>query len=335
MERTLYALASVLVLQLVLALLLWGDADGLAPQVSGAPLVDEQVVQADRLDMSAGKEQVLRLRKEGEQWHLPDFWNLPADADKVSSLLSDLKGLTRNGLVATSEAAGKRFKVAADQFERRLQVAAGERQLLDLYLGSSAGASRTRARLASESAIYEVSLGLYQMSAEARDWYDKTLLAVSRPDLRTIRGEGWQLIRSDPQGDSQDETPAPTWRLVRDGDVAASEGAGDEELQKKIDSLLDRLAVLRFDDVLSEDARADYGLDSPQLLLEIEVNDTQLQYQLGEYPEKEAFVLKSSAYPQYFRLPNYQGQPLLDAVRKLTGTEAVVAPPAEAEASAG
>jgi hypothetical protein len=87
---------------------------------------------------------------------------------------------------------------------------------------------------------------------------------------------------------------------------------------------------LRFDAVLGQEAKPEYGLKTPLLQLKLIRRDgTSVDYLLGQAADQEAYTLKVSSHPEYFRIPNWSAQELLAAARREALLEAAAADTSE------
>ncbi|MDZ7670411.1 MAG: DUF4340 domain-containing protein [Gammaproteobacteria bacterium] len=156
------------------------------------PLLDFTADAVDEISISDGADgQTLTLSRDEDGWRLPD--GLPADAARISDVLSKLAGLQAPWPVATSAAAIERFEVADDQHQRRLVLRADDTTVADLYLGTSPGYQQVHARRAGDSAVYPVDLANYQVPAGAGEWLDKTLLQPRGEISAVVRAGAWTL----------------------------------------------------------------------------------------------------------------------------------------------
>jgi len=188
-------LGGLLAVQLVITagVLLLDSGYGEARQ---GPLLDFTVDAVDALSISAGADGgTLTLSRDEDGWRLPD--GLPADAAKISNVLSKLAALQAPWPVATSAGAIERFEVADAEHQRRLTLRAGDATVADLYLGTSPGYQQVHARRAGDSAVYSVELANYQVPADADEWLDKTLLQPRGEITAVVRAGAWTLHRGE------------------------------------------------------------------------------------------------------------------------------------------
>ncbi|NKC01356.1 MAG: DUF4340 domain-containing protein [Pseudomonadales bacterium] len=102
---------------------------------------------------------------------------LPADEEKITSILQKLTELEAPWPVATSADALARFEVSEENHQRRVTVYAGEESVLELFLGTSPGYQRVHARKADDGGIYSVALSNYELPTDVGGWMDKALFA--------------------------------------------------------------------------------------------------------------------------------------------------------------
>jgi len=343
MQRWIPVLAVVLALQLALALVLGLRTNPLAAQRPDTPLVKAVVSGADRLliegpaPAASGGEKVtqVELVKKDGVWTLPGYFDAPASASKVQSLLDRLAEVRRGFPIATTADALKRFKVAADTYERHLLVSEGGKTLASVYLGSSPGLRKADARTAKDDAVYTVKLATYEMPVKASDWLDPDLLKRDPDSLEALAltwpgGTGLKLVRVSTKGDQ----PKPTWKAEG---LASGEGLDPT----RAEALVRAVAGLRVDGVLGTEGKADWQQDQPELSLSLSTKKGQtVTWTLSKPKTGDFHVLKVSDRPWYLELKQWSAKPLLGAaVRdKLVVAEkkaGAAAPAAGSQAPAG
>ena len=92
----------------------------------------------------------------------------------------------------------------------------------------------------------------------------------------------------------------------------------DERIeQSSVLVLGQKIANIRFKDVLGTTIQSDYGLSTPKLVLQVETASGQtLIYEMGLLQGVDDYVLKISNRPEYFALADYSGKGLLDAAAR-------------------
>lgn len=322
MQKIIGMLAVLLAAQLVLAVGMSYTGPNLTAQRPDTPLLDLGERTVDRLTIEGSDDQQLVLARRGEDWVLPETGDFPADSKKVDHLLERLKGLKRGLPVATSEPAMKRFKVSEDAFERRVMLAQGDETLATLYFGTSPGMRRVHARTDADDAVYAAEFGLYDAPVKPEDWENKSVLQIPRGEIETLSLSAFTLSRlpgtgsgaASEEGDKQQGDQA-TWTV----DALAE---GETVNQANAEALAERLAGLNIGAVLGLEAKPEYGLEAPALVLSLRRQGGEaIEYRLGKRDTENDYVLKVSSRPEYFRLPGYTG----DALVKAAGREQLVA----------
>ncbi len=340
MQRWIPVLAIALVLQLVLAVGLGLRANPLAAQRPDTPLVQAVVSGADRLliegpapAQTAGEKtaQVEVVRKNGA-WTLPGYFDAPASASKVQSLLDRIAKVRRGFPIATTQDALKRFKVAPDTYERHLLVSQDGKTLTSLYLGSSPGLRKADARTAADDAVYTVELATYEMPVKASDWLDPELLKRDPDSLASLAltwpgGAGLALERDSAKGDH----PKPTWK---------SEGlpAGQSLDPTRAEALVQAVSGLRVDGVLGTQVKPEWQQDQPDLTLRLRnQKGEEVTWTLSKPKTGDFQVLKASDRPWYLELKQWSAKPLLDAAvhdKLVVADKTATAPAAAGESGA-
>jgi hypothetical protein len=186
MKRAINILAVIFIIQvaLVFGLRLTGGDTG---EFSGQQqLLQFSAAQIDQLLIENGEGQKIVLKKQADQWILPDYADAAADTEKLTSMLSDLANIKRNWPVAETADAIKRFKVADDSFERRLTFKNDDKDVAILLLGSSPGFKKVHARLQSEDKVFDIPFSTYQASLKTADWINKQVLHLNVEQVAEI-----------------------------------------------------------------------------------------------------------------------------------------------------
>jgi hypothetical protein len=326
MRRWIPVLAVVLGIQLAAAVLLGLRHDRLAPQSPDAPLVSVDLGTVDRLtldgpvspDAAKPSTAKVELVKRDRGWVLPGYFDAPADATKVKNLLHDLTNARRGLPIATSDEALARFKVAADQYERRVVASANGKTLATVYVGSSPGLRRSDARTAGDRAVYAVALATYDLPTESDKWLDARVLDKETKDVTQIAlapaGKSALTLRRD-DGEGKD-----AWKLA--------EVPPDKRVDSKnAAALASVVAGVRIDAVLGTQAQPQWRQDKPELGLTLTGKDGKTVNWVLSKPEKaDYYVLKSSGEPWYFRVEAWNARPVLEAAAEDKLVVAATAP---------
>ena len=340
MRRSIPLLIVVLAVQLGLAGLLAMRRNPLASIPPQSPLIGTAAQDADRLILESGPGAAAgagagarsEIAKRNGQWMLPGYFNAPADKFKVEDLLSELADL-RHGLpIATSTAALERFKLADDDFERRLTLSQGAHALGTLYFGSSTGARRTDARTAADRAVYSVDLATYELPTQLSAWFANDLLEnppeqLSGVDISMPQGTLHLMHQSSPQGTP---TGNPQGKAQGDakGTAKASAPAGPKPLvwtavdlpagrhldEARAETLGSTIADLRLQGVLGTSPQPAWQQDHPLLTLTLhQLQHPAQSWVISQPMGASYYVLKASSQPWYFSIDAGTGKQLLDA----------------------
>lgn len=307
MRRSIPLLIVLLAVQLGLAGLLAMRRNPLASIPPQSPLIGPAAQSADRLLLEAGPASGaparIEIARRNGQWILPGYFNAPADKFKVEDLLSELADLRRGLPIATSSSALERFKLADDDFERRLTLSQGTRTLGTLYFGSSTGARRSDARTGTDHAVYSVELATYELPTQLSAWFANDLLEnapdqLAAVDIVTPEG-AMHLLRGD--------APKPGWST-------ADLPHGRQLDETKVETLGRTIGDLRLQGVLGTSAQPDWEQAHPLLTLTLHLmKKPEESWVISQPKGANYYVLKSSSQPWYFSLDAGTGKQLLDA----------------------
>jgi hypothetical protein len=298
MKKWIAILSGLLLAQLVLAVAvnLTGDEYGAFESREKLLAFDRQAVNGLRIE--DGEQHVRLLLKDGK-WQLPEDEGFPADGQRVDGLLDKLAALDKGWPVATTGTAARRFKVADEQFERKLTLLAGDESLVELYVGTSPGFRKVHVRPAGADEIFAVAFNTWEASAKPDDWIDKDILKLDVGKVQRIE--------------------LPELVLQRDGDAmqVADLAEQEEANTEEIDSLLSKLAGLRIQSLLGHEAKPEYQQDTPVLEIKLMRGEGDpITYRFSKPEDGSDYVLKRSDLDDYFKLPEYTVKPLLEVTRE-------------------
>ncbi len=190
-------LSLVLLIQLGLGVTIYLNAQAPATGEDSGPLLSFDPQEVAALELTGSDQQHLVLRKGAAGWFLPGHGDAPADAEKVNALLTTLGAIERPWPVARSADTHKRFKVAENDFERRLVLRGKDGELADLLIGSSPGFRKVHARLADEDEVFDIPFSSYQAVLKPADWIDRTIFQVDPDGVTTLELGHLRLVRKD------------------------------------------------------------------------------------------------------------------------------------------
>lgn len=325
METKIKILAVVLGLQLVIAAGFSLSGGRMSAPAESGPLVNVDLEPVNRIILEGPDGERVVLAKVGEDWELPENGSFPADEGKISRLLDRLAGIELAQPVAASSEARQRFKVSEQSFERKIVLSKEDEAITTLFLGTSPGVRRIHVRKGTEDAIHAVELAAHEFPVDVEDWQNKRVLQFDQEAIATIRLPDLQIRRqpADPEGGETDSSGAWLSEDLHEGESLNAQA---------VDKLAKLLADLRIGEVLGRESSSEYGLDQPLLALTVDRREGEpIQYMLGKSPDGEEYTLKTSTRPEYFRLPSFRAQPLVEAAKRDNLIRAAEQTPADQE----
>jgi hypothetical protein len=304
MRRTITILAGLLVLQLALAGLLAVRTDPLRGTAPDLPLMRAPVAAADHVVIESKSEPGessettrVELSRHEKGWTLDNYFNAPAAASRVEAMLGRLAGLKRGLPIATSTAALERFRVADQDYARRLTLGQAGKTLGTVYFGTSSGAHSVDARSGEDRVVYSVDYATYEIPVMPGDWFDGDVLNRPPKDLLSIQidyGDHRSLrLERQPKKDGS----AAGWLLspLPPGQTFAMAHAED---------LASLLGSLHVDSILGTDAKPEWQQGHPLMTWTLTGADQHAETWTLSKPDGNVDfrVLKSSAHPWYFSL---------------------------------
>ena len=148
-------------------------------QVSGPP--GEAKPDAKPADAKA-----VDLVKHDASWVLASGYDYPVDAGKVTDALAPVAKLTAGDPIATQASRHKQLHVADTDFERKLVMTVGGKDVT-LYIGNSAGVRRTAVRIGGDDNVYAVTgISASLLGAEPRAWVDTGYVKVPTDEVAKV-----------------------------------------------------------------------------------------------------------------------------------------------------
>lgn len=271
--KTLPLLTGVLALQLVLAGgLWWSDRPVSATGQAVATPID--TARVDRVVIEDGTDSIT-LRRTGDDngddnggdgdWIFEDRPEVALDTDRLTELVASVTSLPPALPVATSERSRAQLDVADDDFQRRVQLFAGEERLLSLFVGTSPGYRKAHVRHEGEDAIVAAPLSVHTLPVDRDDWIDATALAlpeVALADVESIKTDAWTLTQ-------HNDT---TWQLDRT-DGVSTDASDTDTWQTSAETLVNALTSLRVIGLAPDDVTGELD-ETGDAVVEPEVSHT-------------------------------------------------------------
>ncbi len=277
MNRAVTGLFLLMAVQAVVLLAqYWPD---LQKQQSTRPqaLLSTDSTEITAVNIDDGKGHKVELTHRGGHWLLPQRQNLPADAQRIESLLAAINAANRGWPVAHTAAARQRFKVADYLYQRRIELLANGQAAGVVYLGTSPGYRKVYARNGNDNAIYSITFNVFDAPVQIDAWLDRRLLQIRTP------------LRID----------ADTYSLHREGSQWRA-GTGGIPDQRELLILLTTLQNLQVHGIADE--KLSSILDATEADIVLTVQGLAATVTLSIYTHQRQHFIRSSEYPFYFKM---------------------------------
>lgn len=298
MKKWITVLSGLLLVQLVMAVVVNMSREEYGTFQAQEKLIAFDAQAADGLRIEDDANNLMLKRQEGK-WLLPESGNFPVNSDSVKRLLEKLSALEKGWPVATTGGAIRRFKVADDDFERKLTVLSGEEVLALIYVGTSPGFRKVHVRPADEKAVFSVVFNSWEANAKADDWIDKDLYKLDEAEIASVEMPGFVL---------QQEAGS-----LNIADLNDEEQINMEESR----SLLGKLTGLRIQSLLGTEAKPEYGQDEPAFKVKVVRKEGDALHYLFSKPEEGSYyVLKRSDLDFYVKVAEHTVNPIKEVTRE-------------------
>lgn len=181
-------LIAALAVQLVLAVILLTRGDQSAAQKEHPIVAGFDAAQATRVQVFGSGEgaKPIDLVKKDKDWVMASGFDYPVAQAKVTDVLSPIAKLAAAAPIATQTSRHKQLKVADNEFERKLVITSGGKDLT-LFIGAAAGARRTAVRLGGDDNVYAATgLSTAAIATEPRLWVDPSYVKVAVDDIAKV-----------------------------------------------------------------------------------------------------------------------------------------------------
>lgn len=262
--------------------------EGIAPdQVTGLTIVEEG-------------SQSIRLNKEQQNWVISSKEDIPAEQDKMPTLIEKLTNLQSSRLVTKTKSSHDRLKVGKD-FNKKIIMHIKNSDDKILYLGTAPSYKTLHVRADEDNRVYLVKdFSSWEMPVEASAWWKSRYV-----DIETENLEELSLTNSHGNFTLQKDSERK-WQLIG---AKAEDTINETTLLDFIDAL-NRISVTEY---LGKEEKKEYGLNKPSAELEIKSPQESIRIVIGsEDKESGNYVVKSSASPFYVRVSKYSVAPVID-----------------------
>jgi hypothetical protein len=310
MTRLQRILIGILVVQLALvAFVFWPRPS--AQSAGKLLLSDIKAEEITSLTIRDGAGASIRLARQGadQDWVLPDAGDYPADATKITPILTQLAGLTTDRLVAQTASSHRQLQVAADAFQRRVELGTSGGAARTLFLGSPVGGQSSHVRVDGQNDVYVAGdVTPWQLGVDPAAWIDTAYIKVTPADV-----VGFTLGNANGQFNfSKDANGA--WQM--DG-LAANEKLDSNQLNVAVN----QLAALGMVRPLGTTESVDYGLAKPAALMTLKVKagdaTRPLTLTVGAKDAVDnTYTVKSSDSPYFVKVAEDEVKDLVEKKRE-------------------
>lgn len=213
------------------------------------------------------------LNKVNGQWRLPEYHNLPANQNKIASILDKFSDIKTGWPVATTENGRERFEVSEEKYKTKVSLANGDNALESIYLGTSPGFRQLHVRRDNEDEVYAVKLNSVDFPVKNKDWLDKTLLQP-KGDIAVLQG--------------------PDFAFNKEGDKWKLEHGEGEVIKEEVENLVSALSHLNVRDIEEKTA------ENPEYELTVNANNDTYTYRF--FKEGDNYLINRNDYPQAFKI---------------------------------
>jgi hypothetical protein len=301
MSKLNQALIILLVGQIALGVFLLWPRPGTA--AAGQPLLADFSA-ADTVNLTiSDSEKELKLAKIGEGWVLPERGNFPVNAETVTTLLDQVAKVQTGRLVTQTEGSHARLQVAADNFNRRLQISRADGGQNTLYLGSSGGVKANHVRANSQPEEYLTGeLDPFQADPNPSRWIDT--LYFTLPQSTTVA-----ITLENQNGTFAFEKVGDNWVF---NDLAETEIFDPNGLT----TLLNHTHSIRMTEPVGLIGEAGDAFAAPLATVTIQNGGETYRLQVGA-PDSEGagYLFSASASPYYVRVSTFTGENILNKTR--------------------
>lgn len=253
LNRSNLILAVLLLIQLTLLGIAAISATRLEPARTEPLLTAFSTESVDRITVADDLGNEVSLAKNEEGWVLPNADDFPVDAAKVEELLDKIAGLNTSRLIASNPSSLARLEVKDDDFQRRLNLTSASSTEV-IYLGGSGGANTTYVRRANDDRVYlGMGLNTWEAPTQVSLWIDTSYVSVPQDDIFALRLDNSH----------------GSFSFQRDGEAWFYDGADEAVDEVQMAAILRNAASIHMAAPLGRQTRDEYGLDDPQITLQV------------------------------------------------------------------
>lgn len=251
----------------------------------------------DKIVLEEKNSKLIIEKDKNNVWTLPGKFRFPAEPEAVSRLLDGFGNYTKGWPVATTEDAAPRFRVADNNFQEKIVLSAGGKDVDTYLIGSAAGFNKVHFRIGGHSEINSVELPAQNASTNIEDWIDRKVLQVEPSDVITVELPQLKLVKKQ-----------KAFELTSNGKTTIVDALTGGEV-------VDNACGVDVSEVLGVEDSPAYGLSAPAYTFTITKKDGgKLTYTFGKLANSNFYVIKQPTGPFYLKIDAYFVDRLKDVV---------------------
>lgn len=293
MNRTNQILSILLIAQIIIGVVVFWPRQAASQGEAGPLLADFDPAQIDRVEITDNEGNTILMAQQGEEWVMPNADDFPVQGEKVTTLLESVEKVQSDRLVTRTEASHDRLQVAADNFNRLLEMSNGESY--KLYIGSAGGAGATHVRPADRSEVFLTpELTAWDVNARASAWIDTLYfsLPVTAPVSLTLENANG-VLHFEKENDAWTMQELP---------------AGETFNETAFSSMLNQAVSVRMARPIGQSEQDWFNLDNPRATVTLQTpTDTYTLRVGGKEVDTAQFVFSSSDSDYYVWVDEFTG----------------------------
>jgi len=318
MSKRTILLTILLIIQVLVIAVVYNDTATDRPNGPAGPLLaglGPELVTG--LTISAAPGPAITLARTDLGWVITSGDDYPADQARVEAFLAKIVALQSARLVTRTKASHRQLRVAAEDYDRKIELLTADNSTKTIYLGTAASYKNIHVRLAPANEVHLVKgLSAWEAPVEEDAWWQDLYIDIAPEELAAV----------------ELHNPHGTFRLQRqDRDqwllqALTGEKVTTEQLlaEAPITDFLKQAGHISLSGYLGRQEKKEFGLDQPIARLNLQISAKghdkdfadPLNYvtiKIGPQDEESGLhTVKATTSPFYVQTGIYAIQDLLD-----------------------
>jgi hypothetical protein len=303
MTRLNKILIGVLVVQLIVALLVF------LPRTLTGQIEDEALLpgldvdHVTALTITSGEGESLTLAKKDGLWVLASAGDYPATEGNVPAFLEKVVAIQTSRLVTETPGSHRRLEVAADDYQRLVEIETDDDSTYRFYIGSSPSFGASHVRVEGQDRVYLTpELGAQDAGTRVTDWVDSTYVNLPSEEVLAFTLQNRQ----------------GTFEFTKEGEVWTMAGLTEDEIlnDNAVQTLLRRVTMVTLQQPLGTEEKTAYGLDAPGAVVTLKTADETYILRVGvQDAGDKSYVVAWSGSPFFVQVSEFSVQDLVEKTR--------------------